>query len=257
MTEVMWSRLTVAELNALAKAGATVILPVASTEQHGPHLATGVDTTLCGEVTRRTAVKLAGAGKPVVVGPMLWLGLAEHHVAMGGTFTVGIATYHAILRDMVRSVTLAGFRRIVIVNGHGGNITALNVLTEELTREFAVPVASTTYWLLPEQAGDFKAILQDQPGVQHACEAETSMMLAVAPDMVRKERIAEAVDPTYVSGGPSPLSAPLFRWRSFKDFTTNGVRGDARRSNADKGERLLEAAASRLAAALIDGQPWV
>ena len=121
MTEVEWARLKARDLNERAAAGALVLLPVASTEQHGPHLATGVDTFLCGEVCRRAAQKLVARKVPAVVAPTLWAGLAEHHVAFGGSFTLTLPTYHALLRDLCRSILRAGFRHILIVNGHGGN----------------------------------------------------------------------------------------------------------------------------------------
>jgi creatinine amidohydrolase len=253
MAEVEWARLKASDLNERAAAGALAILPVASTEQHGPHLATGVDTYLCGEICRRAAQKLVVGGVPAVVSPTLWAGLAEHHVAFGGSFTLSIATYQALLRDLCRSILWAGFARIVIVNGHGGNVSALNAMSAELSRELETPIAIATYWLLAEEA--FAAILEDQRSVLHACEGETSMMMAAHPDLVDRGRLGEAFGPMPEREG-SGLSQPLHRWRSFKEITPTGVIGDARRATAEKGERLLEAAAEALAGRLAKGEPW-
>jgi creatinine amidohydrolase len=176
MTEIAWNRLSAAALRALAERNAVVLLPVASTEQHGPHLPTGVDDFLCSAVCRRTATLLAH-DTPVVVAPTVWCGLADHHTTFGGTFTLSLATYHALLRDLCRSILAAGFRRIVIVNGHGGNISGLAALSVELTRELDAPIATTTYFM--EAVAEMRAILEDQDGVMHACEGETSMMLAL------------------------------------------------------------------------------
>ena len=253
MAEVEWARLKARDLNEKAAAGALVLLPVASTEQHGPHLATGVDTYLCGEICRRVARKLGEGGVPAVVAPTLWAGLAEHHVAFGGSFTLSVATYHALLRDLCGSILRAGFARIVIVNGHGGNVSALNALSSELTRELQAPVAIATYWLLAEEA--FAAILEDQRSVLHACEGETSMMMAAHPALVDAARLPEAVGPTFERTGQA-LSQPLHRWRSFKEISETGVLGDARRATAEKGERLLGAAAEALAGRLAKGEPW-
>lgn len=250
---VFWNRMTAEHLRERASADAIVILPVASTEQHGPHLATGVDDFLCSEVCRRTAERLGAQGVPVVVAPTLWAGLAEHHVAFGGSFTLSLATYHAILRDLCGSIVRAGFRRIVIVNGHGGNINALNALTTELTRELEAPIATTTYWLLAEEA--ITAILEDQRAIHHACEGETSMMLALRPELVDLGRLPEAFGPQPGRAG-SALNKPLHRWRSFKEMTPTGVFGDARRATPEKGERLLDAAADALANRLARGEPW-
>ena len=134
MTEVLWNRMTAAELREAAAADAIVLLPVASTEQHGPHLATGVDVFLGGEGCRRAAL-LVAEKRRIVVAPTVWMGLAEHHVAYGGTMTVSLSTYHALLRDLCDAILRAGFKHILIVNSHGGNIAALAALTVDLTRE--------------------------------------------------------------------------------------------------------------------------
>jgi creatinine amidohydrolase len=253
MTEVLWNRLPAPALKERAQAGALVLLPVASTEQHGPHLATGVDTVLCSEVCRRTAL-LVATRRPVVVAPTVWMGLAEHHVAFGGTFTVTLDTYHALLRDLCRSILRAGFNHILIVNGHGGNIPALAALTTELARELGAPIATTSYWNMPHEAGAFAEILEDQKGVQHACEAETSMMMAAAPELVDRAKLEQAKGPPFPMG--STFSRPVLAWKSFADITPTGVMGDARKATAAKGEKLMDAAARLLADKLIAGEPW-
>jgi len=207
VTETVWNRLSAATLRSLAASDAIALLPVASTEQHGPHLATGVDDFLCSEVCRRTAVKLAPK-QLVVVAPTVWFGLADHHVAFGGTFSISLATYHAVLRDLCRSILQAGFRRIVLVNGHGGNIQALATLTGELTRELAAPIAATTYFM--EGTSEAAEILEDQNGVMHACEAETSMMMAAHPDLVDRTRLNEALGPDFDIGGSLLEVVPKF-----------------------------------------------
>ena len=251
MTEVLWNRMTAAELREAAAADAVVLLPVASTEQHGPHLATGVDVFLGGEGCRRAAL-LVAEKRRIVVAPTVWMGLAEHHVAYGGTMTVSLSTYHALLRDLCDAILRAGFKHILIVNSHGGNIAALAALTVDLTRELKAPIATTALYALPHAAGAYKAVLEDQEGVRHACEAETSMMLAIAADCVRSDRIGEAFGPMT----PSPTANPLLVWTSFKDVSPSGVMGDARRASADKGEKLLDIAARLLADKLIAGEPW-
>jgi len=253
MTEVLWQNLKAAQLRERADRGAIVLLPVASTEQHGPHLATGVDDVLCSEVCRRAALKLANQNLPAVVAPTIGVGLAEHHMAFGGSLTLTLPTYHALLRDLCGSILRAGFGKILIVNGHGGNMSALNALTVDLTRELKAPIATTTYFLLANEA--FADILEDQQSVLHACEAETSMMMAVRPDLVDEAELPNALGPQ-ASEASSVLSPPLHRWRSFQEFAPSGVIGDARRSSADKGERLVEAASSALADQLARGKPW-
>jgi len=251
MTETAWNRLSAAAIRALAADDAIVLLPVASTEQHGPHLATGVDDLLCSEICRRAAGRLAPR-HPVVVAPTVWFGLADHHVAFGGTFSISLATYHAVLRDLCRSILQAGFRRIVLVNGHGGNIQALAAIAGDLTRELATPIATVTYFM--EGTSDAAGILEDQEGVMHACEAETSMMMATHPDLVDRTRLNEAHGPAFDIAGS--LQPSLKRFRSFAELTASGVAGDARKASAEKGKALLEAYAAALSRRLIAGEPW-
>lgn len=253
MTEVFWNRLAAPALRELAAKDAIVLLPVASTEQHGPHLATGVDTVLCTEACRRVAL-LVAPKRSIVVAPTVWMGLAEHHMAFGGTFSLSLRTWHALIEDLCRSILRAGFGKILIVNGHGGNMAALAALTTDLTRTLDAPIATTSYWNLPHETGAFAEILEDQAGVSHACEAETSMMMAAAPDLVDRSRLLEAVGPP---GRLPPMASPaMLAWQSFKDITPSGVRGDARKASAAKGEKLLDAAAKLLADRLIAGGPW-
>ncbi len=251
--EVMWNRMTAETLRTKAEEGAMVLLPVASTEQHGPHLATGVDTFLCTEACRRTALEIA-EHHPVVVAPCVWMGLAEHHMEFGGTFTVSLRTWHSLLEDLCRSIQRHGFPKIAIVNGHGGNMSALNALTTDLTRDLGIPIATTTYLIPTSHAGELVDILEDQTGVIHACEAETSMMMRAHPDLVERSRLEEA---TGLNSSMSDVLEPaVHRWHSFMELTPSGVLGDARRSSPEKGEMLFYVMAKSLANALLDETLW-
>ena len=242
--DVLWARSTAESLRRRAAEGAVVILPVASTEQHGPHLATGVDTILCGEVCRRAAHLTKG---PTVVAPTLWIGLAEHHMEFGGSFTLTLPTYKTVIEEICRSIMRAGFKHIVICNGHGGNISALNAMSADLARSLGQSVGIGTYWLLDPDA--IAAALEDQTTVLHACEAETSMMLALAPELADPARFHEANGgETSPTNSATRILSPAFQvWRGFKAMTATGVIGDAAKASAEKGERLLDASARALA----------
>lgn len=248
--EVAWARLTSAEIQARAEPGTVAIIPVASLEQHGPHLATGVDMWLATEVAERSARKLKAAGTEAIVTPCIWTGLAEHHMAFGGTVTLDEDSFAAVVGGVVRSVARHGFRRICLLNGHGGNVESIATAAIALTRGLGVPVVGVTYWLA--NADTFGAILEDQPNVLHACEAETSMMMAIQPGCVRADAIARAVPQR--SAPPAP---PGFRRsRPFAEMTDTGVLGDPRRASAAKGERLFEAASTRIAEELAQPELW-
>ena len=250
---VMWKELTAEDLRAKAAADAIVILPVASMEQHGPHLPVGVDTFLC-ETVCKAGAELAIKEVPVVVAPTLWCGMAEHHMAYGGTFTFDIPTYRAVLLAFLKSIERHGFKRVCIINGHGGNIAALNSFLPDFARETRLKVLATTYFEL--SAADLGQFLEDQKRVHHACEVETSMMMVVAPDTVKHDRIGEA----YGMLGMNidrVLRGPPAQFHAFKNITPSGVIGDARRANAEKGTKLLGVCAEGLAAVLKNEKVWV
>lgn len=253
MTEVEWWRLKAQDLNELAKRNAVVILPVGSTEQHGPHLPTQVDALLANEVARRAARRVV-AHMPVVVAPTVWSGLAEHHMSLGGTLSLDLATFHALLRCLVRSILRAGFRRVLLLNGHGGNIAALTAIVNDFAIEFDAPIATGSYWLLAADA--FKEILERQTTVRHACEAETSMLLAVAPELVALDRAVGVVGPTGRELKDVTGTDAAIRYRSFKARTAHGVIGDPSLATAEKGELLLGAASAAVGRLIMLEEFW-
>jgi creatinine amidohydrolase len=252
MAGVMWKELTAQDIGALAAQDAVVVLPVASMEQHGPHLPVGVDTILCEGVCRAGA-EMASATRPVIVAPTLWCGMAEHHMAFGGTFTFDIPTYRAVLFAFLGSIKRAGFRNVAIVNGHGGNMSALNAFLPDFQRELGLRLYATTYFMLASD--DLAPFLDRQKMVMHACEVETSMMMAMAPDTVKTERIADAYGPIF--DDPRAVLAPAWQsFRPFKDISPSGVIGDARTASREKGEKIVAACARGLAAKLADAGLW-
>lgn len=258
MANVEWARMTAPELRDLAARDALVVLPVASLEQHGPHLPTMVDTRLATEVSLRAARRLA-AQHPVVVLPCQWMGMSEHHFPFGGTISLDYATFAGVLRCVARSLKACGFRRLFVVNGHGGNTEPLAVAVREIAVELEMAIASATYWIMAAAA--VGAILERQRNIQHACEGETAMMMAVEPTLVRREHIeaasAGAMQAGEIAGVPSTDGVGIQRFRSFAERAPGtGVRGDPRAATPAKGEALLEAVAANLAAAMANPALW-
>ncbi|AZO79540.1 MULTISPECIES: creatininase family protein [unclassified Bosea (in: a-proteobacteria)] len=247
MGSVLWQELTAEELREKAAKDAVVVLPVASMEQHGPHLPVGVDTILCGGVCKLAAERADDV--EVVVAPTLWCGMAEHHMAFGGTFTFDIPTYRAVLLALLKSIERHGFHRVVIVNGHGGNIAALAAFLPDFARETSLSIRATTYFLLAQEA--MAPFMDDQVSVLHACEVETSMMMVLAPETVRSERLAEAFG--MLDADLTALTRPTVgRYQPFREMTQTGVIGDARKATPAKGTAFLDAAADALAKLLND-----
>jgi len=253
MTSVLWAEHSAPELREAAARGAIVILPVAALEQHGPHLSTMVDFRLCTEVAKQGAELAAARGTEVLVLPPVWSGMSDHHLPFGGTVSLSFDAFRAVILGIAQSVRASGFARLFVLNGHGGNVAALSTILQEAAAIEGLRSAGATYWFLAER--EARAILEDQAGVRHACEAETSMMLAVEPDQVRRERMAEAF-----GGGEATASAgapdPVIVWRDFAERSKTGVFGDARRANAQKGTKLLSACSAALCEALCDPRTW-
>lgn len=251
MTEVEWERLKAHELRALAERDAVVIFPVAATEQHGPHLPTMTDTRIGGEVACRAARKAFDA-QPTVVAPVLFCGLSGHHMPYGGTLTLTHATFLAVLRDLIGSAIEHGFRKVLISNSHGGNILASQLAADQMAQETGAAIVATTY--ASEGAAGIAPLLEDQPGIMHAGEAETSMMLALEEGLVDASDLA-ALN-TDRGRGFLYAGNASYRWRPFQHMTANGVSGLPAKANATKGEALLEAASDAIAALIADPRTW-
>jgi creatinine amidohydrolase len=254
MTEIEWSRLKAAEIKALAGRDAIVIVPIGATEQHGPHLPSMVDWRLVQEVSHRAA-RIMQKSAPVLVAPTIPYGMSEHHMSLNGTITLDYATMYAVIRCVVTSAIRHGFKRIFVLNGHGGNTTALQNMIGELTVEYKLPLATGTYWDIA--AGSIAKLLDRQKALLHACEAETSMIMALAPELVNPDELSQMHGPyvTGLSAIPS-VNAGVYRWRQLSSRSPIGVIGDAATASAEKGEKLLQAIAADVAEALLNDRLW-
>jgi creatinine amidohydrolase len=174
-----WDELTREEIGALAPTALTVI-PVGSTEQHGPHLATGTDAALVTAIAERGA---AAASRPdtILLAPTLAYGASDHHLPFGATLSLRVETFQRVLADLLSSAARAGCRRVFILNGHGGNTAACAIAAAEASREHGLLCASAIYSQLLEPG----SVAAPVPG--HAGQFETSLMLAVAADEVRMD----------------------------------------------------------------------
>ena len=185
--EIEWRELRADQLREKARQDAIVILPVASLEQHGPHLPVEVELDAGGSGRHPHRRITAAKSQPVLVLPVLWTGLSEHHMSFGGTITLDNSAFAAVVEGVVRSVLRHGFKRIVLLNAHGGNENALRAITDDLTPRYRAAIIQFTYWYAA--AVPIARILETQGGLSHACEAETSMMMALRPDLVATDRI--------------------------------------------------------------------
>src|ERR1700757_4674873 len=250
--EVEWARMTAPDLRAIAaREGALAILPAGSLEQHGPHLPVITDTASA-SAAAIAAARLVANDIPVAVLPGLWLGLSEHHLPFGGTISVDYAAYRAILESIVRSLCALGFARLLIVNGHGGNVDPLAVASRELAVAYDFPIVATTPWFLAP--AKIAAIFESDTAPKHACEGETSVMMAIAGGIVKGDKLDEAMQQA-----PAPIHgrAGFSRFYSFSERAPiTGTWGDPRTATAEKGRRFLAVHAEALAEAIRDRALW-
>lgn len=221
------------DVAALDREQSLLLFPIAACEQHGRHLPTFTDSWLCGEVASRIE---AAEPRRILMMPVLWLGASDHHLPLGATLSAGTRFHSELLERLLRPWLENGFRRVFVLNGHGGNTDTMKVALRELAQEFPDRIlAGANYWDLAEK--EWAALAAGPRKVMgHACEFETSMMLALRPDLVRKEKISD--DP------PNEAFPGVFLARDFATSTQHGAVGFPSFAEAERGKALLNAAAA-------------
>ena len=214
-----------------------IVCPIAALEQHSRHLPFFTDSILCDGVVTRLEAALPN---DILLLPVQWLGASAHHLGMAGTLSAEPETYLRMLCEPLRCLLRNGFRRVLIVNGHGGNIDGFHLALRQLAVEFPTALLSgTSYWDFAEK--EIAAILEGKrKGVGHACEFETSMMLHLRPELVRQNEIA---DDEIISQSESLRS--LFIPLDMKRQTRHGGTGQPTLATAEKGKKLMEAVVKR------------
>ncbi len=206
-----------------------VVIPVAALEQHGHHLPVFTDSMLLGEIVRRLQPRFADR---VLFAPLLWLGNSDHHLDFPGTVSAAPRVYLDVLNGLAENFLHHGFRRILFLNGHGGNDVPGRQAVFELRQRHRhrddLLLLFATYWSLGD--GPVEGFTQSEMG--HACEWETSMMLRIDPSLVGDLAAAGAVAP----GRPF---LPAARGWTTKDRSGPGHIGEPQAATAAKGEVLL------------------
>ncbi len=239
-----WHNLRRSELDALDRR-TPVVVPVAATEQHGAHLPLGTDTIIIEAVVDRLDAAFDGR---LLIAPTLAVGCSEHHMAFPGTLTLGHETFRRWVVDVVESVVRHGFRRILLLNSHGGNSAICGVLGEQRGQKHPEAEILVTSWFSP-CASRLKH-LQDGPlgSVGHACEFETSILQAVRPEIVDMASAEDDGIQHRVEAMHFDLlhAAAASCYRPFDKLSKTGVFGSPSLASAEKGERVLAEAVAAL-----------
>ena len=242
-----WDELTSREFETLDAEATVAILPVGAIEQHGPHLPVVVDTCL-NEAVLRLGLELMPQELPALVLPTMAVGKSNEHRDFPGTLTLSAETLGRVWYEVGASVRRAGLRKLLLFNSHGGQPQVMQIVARELRVDHdMLAVAANWYsWGLPDG-------LFDEAEVRHGIHAgaiETSMMLAVRPDLVDPAAAADFVPVTLADDAEYPrlraLGAAGLGWLA-QDLHGQGACGDASQATAAKGKALIEHAAQRLA----------
>lgn len=244
MPGVLWNALTRDEVRSRLAGGALVVLPTAATEQHGPHLPTGHDSVTVEHIAHRAAET---AATEAVIAPVLCFGSSQHHLPFGGTLSLSTETYYRVTRDLVESILTSGARRVLLLNGHGGN----QQLNELVARDVAldqpaasgVILAAASYWQVAEQSLAALAREHDVAIPGHAGRFETSTMLALDPAAVRPRWAERSSDGSNAPVIPGVRVETAGLWQSFDGYTD-----DPGAATADLGAAILEAVIRDVAA---------
>lgn len=215
------------------------ILPLGAIEQHGLHLSLSTDITIATVLARRIADDLDGDA--LLLPPMPY-GLSEHHTAFAGTVTLRPNTLMQLILDVVESIAAQGVTRMIIVNGHGGNVDAIRLAARQARRDMACHVAHVMW---AQVAAD--AISEEMEGrgmYNHACEIETSLALELCPEIVRDELPGPWLEPEFAPFAAPPtacIDVPLW----FDELTPTGALGDPSRATKERGRQLSDLVVAR------------
>jgi creatinine amidohydrolase len=183
MKKVLWEEFRRTQFKAAVKADAVVIIPVAAVEQHADHLPVNTDTNICFAIAKSAAQEIEEF--PVLVLPPIWMGYSPHHLKYPGTISLKYHTFVEVLTQVAASVHAGGFRKILFLNGHGGNSPIIAAMPRKLAAELEMSAVSYTYWELPSVPEQMKAISEtDKGSIGHSGELETSLQLYLQSELV-------------------------------------------------------------------------
>lgn len=252
LSELKWK-----EAEKHSKNGGIVVVPVSAFEQHGHHLPLDTDQRLVTHVTEKSCQRAHDRQVPVVMTPAIWTGFSPHHMEFTGTITLGMKTFLSVIQDVCKSLWEHGFRKILLLNGHGGNASLLKSSVQNLRFQNGIRAVTASYW-------DF-AIPYIQSwrsselgGINHGCEMETALMLYLAENLVDKNQCSNEMRESFssylgvdlVKGGTVTTSFDL------KEVSNHGVVGDPSVATKESGEVLFDHITDKIADFLEEFYEW-
>jgi creatinine amidohydrolase len=253
---MLWNELSWPAIGGLNR-DIPVVIPLGSCEQHGHHLPVFVDTIQVQRIADEVEQKMR---ERILMLPAIWVGSSHHHLDYPGTISLPPEVYTTVIKHIVRSVLHAGFKRLFFLNGHGGNEVpvsqALAALVAESDEADDAYLAMASWWSVGRDALDPKRLSLTTPGISHACEVETSMMLAIRPDLVD---MAKAIEPSPV------LKSDWFKFeyggkvgvfRRYHRLTAPGNMGAPKAATKQKGDAMIAGVVAEIVRFLNEFPNW-
>ena len=255
---MLLEKLTSPEVKALPLDRLIVIAPLGSFEQHGPHLPLTTDSDIVTAIAREVEQALPDI---VLCLPTLWIGHSTHHMHFPGTLDIPQMHYIAVIQDLCQSILSMGSRKILLLNGHGGNDIPVRAALREVKSAMGgsegIHVLYAAYWMLAAQS--IKAIRESElGGLGHACEMETSLMLHLHPERVRTELI-ERDGPRHTSAyrkADMQYAKPVYSVNEFHEISNSGVVGHPDLATAAKGKLFMDAIVQDVGAFVREFTQW-
>lgn len=239
-----WEHCTSPDIEQMDK-NIPVILPIAAIEQHGPHLPLATDKMIGAHFCEQAHLHLKDK---VLILPLLSVGCSEHHKDFAGSLSLTHETFLHQMNDIAACVTEYGFKRIVVFNSHGGNLAIAQTFMESFGyRHPEIQLATLTWWKIALEK--LKELNESgKGGCGHAGEFETSLMLLIAPELVKMEKAQPRKNnPTFSWAEGDLLYGPEGSlYRTMKEMTSNGVFGDPTFATLEKGKAITEIVVSKL-----------
>lgn len=249
-----WARLTAGEIQEMgSQEGSVLVLPIGSVEQHGNHLPVATDTILVSEIAA-SGIKRVEEDVPILMLPPFWCGYSPHHLSFGGTLSLEFDHMRQVLEDIAETALSNGFDALLLLNGHGGNISLVNGAVSTIgTDTDDAEILGLTYFQLVSDFID-EVRESDPGGMGHGGEFETSLMLYLQEELVRESELegTEMDEPYDRSIADMFDGGPLAVYRGFEEYSSTGAIGTPELASREKGRQIYERLADELAETLRD-----
>lgn len=237
------------EIRAAVAGNRVAVLPVGTVEQHGPHLPLVTDVLTAAEMSRMAVEQMP---EEAVLLPAVYYSFNEHHMDFPGTIAVEGETIVRYVTDIGVSLARHGFRKVLLVNGHGSNVPFLDIAARNITNRTEAVCAMVPWWnLIPRELLASLRESEFPGGMAHGCELETSVMLHLRPDLVQMDRAEKDISfprPTEFFYWDLQAGSPVFFQEWFSRYSRTGTVGDPTLATAEKGRQFVEAVVERMTA---------